>query len=192
MKNELITKAEADKLRKKNEAIIVKAEKMEITSPKQEAKAYENLKVIKDALKFVEDKRTAITKPLNQSLREVNAMFKKLAEPLNNADSILRSKVKAFRDEQAEIARKEEERRNKIRESHKERGHKVHAPAIVESVVSSSTVTQKRWTFDVEDISKVPSKYLVVDSAEVRDAIADGTREISGLKIYQKETLVVR
>jgi len=31
-----------------------------------------------------------------------------------------------------------------------------------------------------------------VDSAEVRDAIADGTREISGLKIYQKETLVVR
>ena len=119
MKNELITKAEADKLRKKNEAIIVKAEKMEITSPKQEAKAYENLKVIKDALKFVEDKRTAITKPLNQSLREVNAMFKKLAEPLNGADSILRSKVKAFRDEQDAIARKEEERRNKIRKSHK-------------------------------------------------------------------------
>ena len=89
------------------------------------------------------------------------------------------------------LAEKEEAKRNKIRESHKKKGHKVHAPAVVEADVGNSTV-QKRWTFKVEDITKVPADYLIVDTAEVNNAIADGVREIKGLKIFQKETLSVR
>ena len=52
--------------------------------------------------------------------------------------------------------------------------------------------TQKRWTFEVVDINKVPAEFLVVDTSEVNNAISDGVRTIKGLKIYQKETLVVR
>jgi len=192
MKNELITKAEADKLRKKNAPIVARADKMIISTIAHEEKATTELKVIKDGLKFIEDRRTAITKPLNQSIKAANNMFKEIAQPLKDADAVIRKKIMDFREKQAEIARKEEEKRAKIRESHKKKGHKVHAPVFIEPVVSSTTVTQKRWTFDVEDISKVPIEYLVVDSAAVRESIIDGVREISGLRIYQKESLSIR
>jgi len=191
MAKELITKAEADKIRKKHAPTVAKAEKMIIKTTTQENSAYEELKVIKEALKFVEEKRTAITGPLNQSLKATNSMFKELFGPLKNADKLIRGKILEFRRQQQLAAAKEEEKRNKIRESHKKRGHKVHAPAVIEPEVGKST-TQKRWVFEVVDITKVPSEFLVVDSAEVNNSIADGVREIAGLKIFQKETLSVR
>ncbi|MCK5612611.1 hypothetical protein KAR91_62645 [Candidatus Pacearchaeota archaeon] len=191
MAGTLITKAESDKIKKANSPMVLKASRLVIKTTTGEDNAYEALKVIKERLKFIEGKRTKITKPLNASLREVNALFKELTQPLKDADDIIRGKVLGFREQQRLIAEKEEAKRHKLQAAHKAKGHKVHAPAVVEAVVGKST-TQKRWTFEVLDITKVPEMYLVVDSAEVNDAIADGERKIPGLRIYQKESLSVR
>lgn len=51
--------------------------------------------------------------------------------------------------------------------------------------------TQKHWTFEVVDITKVPVLYLDVDTAVVRAAIRDGERDIPGLRIYQEESVRV-
>ena len=190
-KQGLITKAEADKIRKQNAPTVTKAKKLEITTVKGENRAYEDLKVVKDAIKFIEGKRTKITSPLNASLREVNAMFKELSAPLKEADTLIRGKILGFHTEQKRIAAKEEAKRNKIRKSHQDRGHKVHAPAIIEPEVGKST-TQKRWVFDVISIKDVPVEYLVVDTSVVNAAIKDGIRKIDGLNIFQKESLSVR
>ena len=191
MAGTLITKAESDKIKKANSPMVLKASKLVIKTTTGENNAYEALQVIKERLKFIEGKRTKITVPLNKSLKEVNALFKELAAPLKKADGIIREKVLGFREEQRLIAEKEEAKRHKLQASHKRRGHITHAPAVVEAKVGNSTI-QKRWVFEVEDITKVPELYLVVDSAEVNDAIADGERSIPGLKIYQKESLSVR
>ena len=191
MASTLITKAESYKIKKVNSSMVLKASRLIIKTTTGEDNAYDVLTVIKERLKFIEGKRTAITKPLNKSLKEVNALFKELSQPLKDADAIIRTKVLGFRNEQRLIAEKEEAKRHKLQAAHAAKGHKVHAPAVVEAVVGKST-TQKRWVFEVLDIMKVPKEYLVIDSAEVNDAIADGKRDIPGLKIYQKETLSVR
>jgi hypothetical protein len=51
----------------------------------------------------------------------------------------------------------------------------------------------KRWTWEVEDINQVPIEYTkrVVDEPLVRAAIADGTRHIPGLRIYQHDHTAV-
>jgi hypothetical protein len=67
-------------------------------------------------------------------------------------------------------------------------------PTSFSTTGSASTVkgVTKRWTFEVEDLSQVPREYLVLDSAKVRAAIAEGARTIAGIKIYQTEGLTLR
>jgi hypothetical protein len=69
------------------------------------------------------------------------------------------------------------------------------APAPPSRVVRTdlgTVSTRKRWTFEVTDKATVPLEYLVVDDVAVRKKIADGVREIPGLRIYQEESLAVR
>jgi hypothetical protein len=96
-----------------------------------------------------------------------------------------------FRQEQQEKADKEQERREKIQASHEAKGHKTYELEEVEPEVAEKTVTAKRWTFEVIDIGRVPTKYLEISSAAVRLAIRNGEREIKGLRIYQEEGLRV-
>ena len=58
--------------------------------------------------------------------------------------------------------------------------------------LSSENATVRRiWTFEVEDLSKVPVEFLSINSVAVNQAIRSGVREISGIKIYQKSSVAV-
>lgn len=50
----------------------------------------------------------------------------------------------------------------------------------------------KRWTFELQDLSKVPAEYLKLDEVKVRQKIAEGAREIPGLRIFQDTSLSLR
>lgn len=45
---------------------------------------------------------------------------------------------------------------------------------------------QKRWTYEVEDIEKVPRKHLKLDKGSVMRAVNSGERNIKGIRIFQK------
>lgn len=50
----------------------------------------------------------------------------------------------------------------------------------------------KRWVFEVTDPSGVPREFLQVDEKKIREAVAAGTRAISGIRIYQDESISLR
>ncbi len=56
---------------------------------------------------------------------------------------------------------------------------------------ATSTV-KKVWTFEPVDISQVPAQYLVIDQVKVNQAIRAGTRDIPGLRIFEKDTISIR
>jgi hypothetical protein len=183
---EVVQKAE-------NEAMLMtkQAEAIQVTTTEQEEEAYLALTQIKQAIKTIENKRKEITKPLNASLKAANAMFKKLAAPFVEADRIVRDKVMDFRQAQEEKAQKELERRQKIQAAHEAKGHETHEIIQPKVEVAKTTVTTKRWTFELVDINKVSREYLVLDSVAVNKAIRNGIREIDGLDIFQVEGLRV-
>ena len=189
--NELITKVEVQKIRKGNVPLVNAANRLVVSSPVDENQAYDVLKTIKEKINVIEKRRTSITKPLNHSLREVNSLFKELSQPLREADDVIRDKILEFRQLQAEKAAKEEAKRRKIQQSHKAKGHNVGAPAIVE-VETGKSVTQKRWTYELVDVDKLPRKYLIPNKAAIDFAVRRGIRKIPGLRIYQKESLRVK
>lgn len=78
-------------------------------------------------------------------------------------------------------------------------------PAARTSTLAGTVGRQKRWTYKVVDLKKVPRKYLavVIDQGPKRGQldsghklvvaeIAAGTREIKGLEIYQKSHVAIR
>ncbi len=162
------------------------------------------LSKIAEGKKKAEAQRKMFTDPLNQSLKAINAFFKNLTAPLDEADGIIRSKVLIFRRAEEERARKEAEELQKKREEEaKKSASQGEAPAFVPPVVAQappttmtakngSATVRKIWDFEIENEAEIPREYLVVDSVKIRQAIKDGVREIHGIKIFQKETLSVR
>jgi hypothetical protein len=183
---EVVQKAESDA------ALMTKqANAIQVTTTEQEEQAYTALTQIKQAIKTIESKRKEITQPLNASLKTTNAMFKTLSKPFLEADRIIRDKVMDFRQEQEEKAQKELERRQKIQAAHEAKGHETHEITAPKVEVAKTTVTTKRWTFELINLDKVPIEYLTLDSVTVNKAIRNGVREIAGLNIFQVEGLRV-
>jgi len=191
MAKKAISKTELARMRDNGAVVVTKANILTVTTITQENKAYEILKAIKAQLTLIEKKRTSITGPLNQSLREANTMFKTLAKPLNDARKIINDKVLEFKLAQEEKAAKKMATKEKIQASHVARGHEAHE-LVPEVAETGDSVMQKRWTYDLVDISKVPAEYLQLNLGAIRKAINGGEQNIPGLKIYQKPTLSVR
>lgn len=151
------------------------------------------LKKVSDAIKNVEAKRLEFTKPLNQSLKAINSTFKELKRPLEEAKGVLSTKILDWRAIESKRVEKEEARRRKIQEAHKKQGHEVKAPVVMakpEKTIGNTQV-RKVWRSKVVDFSKVPDEYKAIDQVKVNQAVRSGEREISGIEIYQEETMVV-
>lgn len=173
-----------------------------VLDQEQADEANEILIKINHGLKQIEEKRTSFTGPLNKSLKEINASFKQMVEPIKSAKDSLTSRLMAWRrqeqariDAEREKAVKEEERRRKIQEAHAAKGHAVKediTPVVkpIPFSVNDTTKVQKRWTYEIEDSSVIPRQYMVVDGPAITAAVRAGVRDIPGVKIYQKETAV--
>ena len=188
-----ITQEEIQVMESQISPLIEEADSYVVNSVETVEVASSFLKRVRDAEKVIEEKRLEFTKPINQSLKAINETFKRLAEPLIQARTLVTGKILSWRRAEAERIAKEEERRRKIQQSHKEAGHKVSAPVIMERPEKKIGNVQSRkvWTFKVKDFSKVPDEFKNINQVAVNLAIRDGARSIEGLEIYQEEKLSI-
>lgn len=59
-------------------------------------------------------------------------------------------------------------------------------------IISEKSNVRKVWKFEVVNLALVPANFLTIDDAKVKAAIAEGAREIPGLKIFQDIQNVAR
>ena len=211
----LVSPADIQQLKTQQHDLVVRAETFKLACPSEETEAYAVLGQLKSRITLVEKRRKDITQPLNTSLRQINALFKTLSEPLSEADRILRSKIGIFRRKQeAEAAKRQAVLEQKAAaaeaEAAKLAARKRQTAATIEKTEAlverrdeleqkAEAVTakvgdahvSKRWTFRIEDAAKVPADYLVVDTIKVWQAVRDGERDIPGVRIYQEESVRV-
>lgn len=69
------------------------------------------LKECQQAEQDLEEKRREITKPLNDFVSEVNALFKETAVPILTAKNIIKTKILTFEQKQERIRKEEEQKR---------------------------------------------------------------------------------
>lgn len=97
----------------KAQKLLVSAQSFTIDSPTMYELAADDLRTVKALSKDVEEKRTAITGPLNQAVKAVNDLFRAPKEFLQTAETALKGAMIAYDREQerkaAEARRKAEE-----------------------------------------------------------------------------------
>lgn len=177
--------------------------------------AADYLKSIKGMLNQIENARTRITKPINESLREVNKQAKEASAPLETAEQQIKRAMIGYTTEQDRLrreeqrkadenARKEQERLNaqaakaaaagKVEKAEQlqERAATVVAPVIQREAPKVSGVSMRTaWLFEVTDPAAVPREYLMVDEVKVRKVVGalQGATNIPGIRVYSEKRM---
>ena len=90
---------------KRSKDILELARGWEIATPEGAVLAGEDLKAVKRLAKQVNEKRLAITRPINEGLKEVNAFLRPAKDLLADAEQLLKAKILKFQTDQDRIAR---------------------------------------------------------------------------------------
>lgn len=126
----------------------------------------------------IERERQAKEEELRKKLAEEKAQVKEIGNQLYSESPIETAKAVAQVETQA------------IKEKFKlEQETRAEMKAVDNMKVSGA---KKVWKFDVLDPDLVPRKYCSVEQKLIRSAIAQGVREIPGLKIYEDISIAIR
>lgn len=190
------------------------AQSYQITSPELYEAAATDLQEIKGKLKSLEEKRTAITKPLNQALKAVNDLFRRPKEKLEQAELLIKQAMSAYDQEQErkrrevqarleEEARKERARLEAEARKAEEKGQIEKAEALRESaasivapIVSSATeapkvtgiATRGLWKARVTDKAALV-RHIVAERPDLISLIEIDASALNALARAQKNAL---
>lgn len=178
------------------------------------------VKTIKVRHKEIEDERKRIVTPFNDGVKAINARFKAMTTPLEEAEDAVKGKMLVFQKSEEKRAYEEQARIDAIRiaaekkaaEEAEEssngddiRSMPIPAPAIAPVVpvhrpttygqTGAVSTVKKVWAFEVTDIvALAASRPDLVSANEVninREIRGQGG-VIPGLRIYEKEIMQVR
>lgn len=151
---------------------------------------------MRNVIKKVETEAKCLKKPHQDAINKINFDQKVFLEPCMNLITICNRKIDYYY-RKLEIEKQEEERKQleaaKMLDLPVEQVYV--APVEKKLYASNATAcTKSEVKFDLVDINKVPSKYLMLDEAAVKRDIKMGIRQIEGLNIYEtkKTSLKVR
>ncbi|MFH1632409.1 MAG: hypothetical protein ABIG63_00155 [Chloroflexota bacterium] len=198
-----------------DEAVVVMAEKAgrflgyaqtrTIQSVDDEKLATDDLSLIGQLLKTIEDKRKEYAGPIDEHLKAVNLTFKRFTAPLHEASAILRNKILEFHASQKrlaaeaeeinrlrmEAARREMELKGELSESVVLVDAPPEPPKTVHASISSGSVRQIP-EFEVVDMKLLPPEFLMVNEVALGKQIRAGRRDIPGVRIWMKDSLTIR
>lgn len=169
----------------------------------------ERAKALKDVASAVEKARKAEKDQILKDGRTIDAFFKDMAAPLEQAANAIvaainahqRKMLEAQRAAQAAAAKAEEERR-KAEATPFDDPAPAPAPVVpiraaeATRVVSSSgrvtATAQTVWRHELVDLDQVPRSFLTLNEARVKAAVAAGVRDIPGIRIFEDIRTVVK
>jgi hypothetical protein len=137
--------------------------------------AGELLQKIKGQVKTLEAKRKAITSPLLEAKRAIDALFKPAKDAAGRVEALLKGSMSKFVDAQTAA-----------RTAALQAGNHTEALAVVQPTMPAGVSTRTLWRFEVTDPALVPRDYLVVDSARVQAHVNEhkSAASIPGIRAF--------
>jgi hypothetical protein len=66
------------------------------------------------------------------------------------------------------------------------------APVAIHGEFGATAFAVERWDYEIVDLDAVPDGYWTIDDEAIRQAVAEGKREIPGLRIFQNDRFQIR
>lgn len=178
-------KTEIKSLEKQIIPITKKALTCSIESQKDLIKATEILTLINTYADSVKKSKEAVTKPLNEALKATRTMFKPLEDKLNEAIMVIRKEMTNYQTEQMRQARLEAEKVATGEVSIESAVALTPDKKVASKSGSITFVTVKK--FEIEDITKVPKDYIMLNEVAVRQALSSGIK-LAGIRYWDEQT----
>lgn len=174
-------------------ALQPKVKSLLINSDDQLSKAYDILKEIKEKSKALDNDRKLIVKPINDSVKRINALYNKPIDALEEIEAQIKRGILNY---QNECERKQRELEAKKQKEYDKKGLDLEVvPKIVNKVQAfSSGHVRKNYSAKVIDPKLIPQEYWVIDYAKL-NGVAAALKEsfnVPGAELQVEETLVAR
>lgn len=179
---------------KKVSVLEVEVNSLEIKSPEDMKKATILLSNLNQYGDSVQEKKDKLTKPINESLKNIRDMFKPV-EIYKGMIETLRGKMSKYqtdetnrmRDEEAKIAARVGEGKGKLKiETAVKKMNEIEK--VDKEVATDAGLVQFREVkkFRVPDISKLAIEYHMVDEKKIAEAMKNGI-ELIGVEYYTEQ-----
>lgn len=173
------------------EAVLSPIRSFTIRSAPDLEKATAFLKEVAAAKKKLTATKEEITKPINESLKNIRALFAPLEEKLGAADQFIRGKILDWNRKVDEDNRKKEAETIAKVESGEISAEAAGTKLEKLESKKDATPTRKQKVVKVIDETKVPMQYRLLDMVAIRrDALAGV--EIAGVEVVVEEIVALR
>lgn len=183
------------------------AEIANISTSEQEKRAVEFCSQAKARVDLLEIARTRLVKPLNDHVKMINAEFKGVVTPIEDAIKSIKLGISAYR--QSEDMKAAEEQKALLEQEAKLAARqgdvagiqeiaKAHAEveAAAPSIVRTQTGKASFRTdpkFEIVDATQIPREFLMPDEAKIRAYAREtkGNGTIQGVRIWNEKTPII-
>lgn len=177
-------------LKEQEQKMLIATEGLTITNQDDYDQAVTVGKKVSAYIKSIDTKEKAITKPINDSLKEIRALFKPFKETAEAQKSYIKSVMAEYL--QAE-AKKVAEAEAKI-EARLERGTMREDTAVnklatlEENKTATTGTTTNVLKVEVLNIKDIPAEFLTVNESAIKEAYRAG-QEVAGVRCYYEQAI---
>ncbi|MBD2756586.1 hypothetical protein [Spirosoma validum] len=143
-----------------------------------------------DLIKLVASERLKITRQLDKQKHDWMELEKQMTSPIEEAMKPLKDAIEHYNREVLRIREHQlAEAAEQVDTNPTEQTNWL-TPDV--AVVAIPKGVQMKWSYEITDPNQVPNGYWIIDEAAIKGAIADGAREIPGVRIYQEAVTTFR
>lgn len=143
-----------------------------------------------DLIKLVTNERLKITRQLDKEKHDWIAVEKEMTAPILEAMQPLKNAVEHYNQEMIRIREHQLAEADQRASILSPDGTDWLTPEV--AVMAKPKGVQMKWTFDIIDPNQVPNGYWIIDEASIRTDIANGVRQIPGVRIYEEAVTIFR
>lgn len=180
-----------EELKKEVDLVLYENQSIVVGNKEEYSNAGDVLKLVKNKVKSLEDKRKEYTSGLVAQKKAIDDDFKEMQKPLKELIEKIDNVMVVWNiAEQKRLNKEQKKLEDEALEKLKESGESdVDVEIINEGLksnrgdIATSTMTQN-YTFEVENIDEVPREYLIVDQVKVGKIVREskGKTKIAGIK----------
>lgn len=159
--------------------------------------ATETLKHLAEKSRNLLARRQALTKPLDESKKNIIAEFRPASDRLDKAIAILRaalSKHDAAAKERIQIATEEAAKQLRAGNTAAAMAIATEAAASAETDAAEGISKRTIWRFEITDLAALPREYLIPDEKRIGAVVRamKGDAQIAGVRVYPETIVAVR
>ena len=182
-------KIEIQKIKEQVNRALAQCESCMVISNKEEyEQAVEFGKKVSKLIKMIDTKEKSITRPINESLKEIRAMFKPYKEQAETLKNQTKQAMMSYI--QAEEAKRKEQEAKITARVEKGTMREDTAVAKLSTMEEEATNTTRNFTsvlrVEVLDIKQIPAEYLTVNETAIKQAFRDGV-EVPGVTCFYEK-----